>query len=57
MRRSKKYKLNEAMAIVERILEFKEKHQNRKGQGLKLLTPQQMLSRLPYYLSRLSRFL
>ena len=41
------------MAVVEGILEFKEKHQNQKGQGLKLLTPQQMLSRLPYSLAQL----
>ena len=38
---AKKYILNETTAAVEGILEFNEKHQNQKGQGLKILTPQQ----------------
>ena len=50
---AKKYKLNETIAAVEEILEFNEKHQNQKGQGLKILTPQQMLSRLPISLAQL----
>ena len=40
------------MDIVERILEFN--RQNQKGQGLKILTPNQMLSRLPISLAQLS---
>ena len=37
--------------IVERILDFK--NQNQEGQGLKKLTLQQMLSRLPISLDQL----
>ena len=37
--------------IVEEILDFNEKHQQ--GQGLKILTPNQMLSRLPISLAQL----
>ena len=37
--------------IVERILEFNNKIQS--GQGLKILTPNQMLSRLPISLAQL----
>ena len=37
--------------IVEKILDFNK--QNQQGQGLKILTPQQMLSRLPIYLAQL----
>ena len=37
--------------IVEEILKFNE--QNQKGQGLKTLTPSQMLSRLPISLAQL----
>ena len=37
--------------IVEKILEFN--RQNREGQGLKILTPQEMLSRLPNSLAQL----
>ena len=37
--------------IVERLLEFS--RQNQEGQGLKILTPQQMLSRLPIALTQL----
>ena len=50
---AKKYKLNEAVAAVKEILEFNEKHQNQKGQVLKILTPQQRLSRLPISLTQL----
>ena len=48
---AKKYKLNEAIAAVEEILEFNKKHRHQKGQGLKIFTPQQMLSRLPISLA------
>ena len=37
--------------IVEKILKFNK--QNQEGQGLKILTPNQMLSRLPIYLAQL----
>ena len=37
--------------IVERILEFN--RENQEGQGLKILTPDQMLSRLPITVSQL----
>ena len=37
---------NEIVSIVENILEFNRKEQ---GQGLKILTPNQMLSRLPIF--------
>ena len=50
---AKKYKLNETIAAAEEILEFIEKHQNQKGQGLKILTPQWMLIRLPISLAQL----
>ena len=33
--------------IVEKILEFNEKNQNEQEQALKILTPSQILSRLP----------
>ena len=33
--------------IVEKILEFNEKKQNEQEQALKILTPSQILSRLP----------
>ena len=40
------------LKIVERILEF---HQlNQSGQGLKILTPNQMLTRLPISLAQLN---
>ena len=38
-------KSNEIKDIVEKTLEFNK--QNQQGQGLKILTPDQMLSRLP----------
>ena len=44
-------KSNEIIDIVEVILEFNK--QNQQGQGLKILTPDQMLSRLPITLARL----
>ena len=44
-------KSNEIIDIVEVILEFNK--QNQQGQGLKILTPDQMLSRLPITLAQL----
>ena len=41
---------NEIVDIVENILEFNRQQQ---GQGLKILTPNQMLSRLPISLAQL----
>ena len=41
---------NEIVDIVEKILEFDKQHQ---GQGLKILTPNQILSRLPISLAQL----
>ena len=38
--------------IVEKILEFNE--QNQQGKGLKILTPNQMLTRLPIALAQLN---
>ena len=39
--------------IVEEILEFDEQKQKQEGKGLKILTPSQMLSRLPISLAQL----
>ena len=44
-------KLNEIVDIVEKIIEFN--NENKKGQGLKILTPNQMLSILPITLAQL----
>ena len=44
-------KPSEIVDIVEKIFEFN--NQNQEGQGLKILTPNQMLSRLPISLARL----
>ena len=49
-RRKKIEKPNEIVNAVENILEFNRQQQ---GQGLKILTPNQMLSRLPITLARL----
>ena len=43
---------NNMLKIVERILEFNQLNQS--GQGLKILTPNQMLSRLPISLAQLN---
>ena len=49
--------LNEIVDIVENILEFnrqqQQQQQQQQGQGLKILTPNQMLSRLPITLAQL----
>ena len=42
---------NKILKIVEEILEFNK--QNQSGKGLKILTPNQMLSRLPIFLAQL----
>ena len=44
-------KPNEIINSVEKILDFN--YLNQEGQGLKILTPQQMLSRLPITLAQL----
>ena len=36
------------------MLDFYQKYQNQEGQGLKILTPKQMLSRLPISLTQLA---
>ena len=52
MLKNKKFILNkEIINIVEKILEFNRKEQS--GEGLKILTPNQMLSRLPITLAQL----
>ena len=43
--------LDDIVEIVERIIEFNEEKQQ--GKGLKILTPSQMLSRLPISLAQL----
>ena len=40
-------KPSEIVDIVQKILEFNKQNQQGQGQGLKTLTPDQMLSRLP----------
>ena len=45
-------KLDKILKIVEEILEFNREKQS--GQGLKILTPNQMLSRLPITLAQLN---
>ena len=47
----KNKKLDEIVDIVEKILDFN--YQNQEGQGLKILIPDQMLSRLPTTLAQL----
>ena len=44
-------KLDEMVDIIEEILEFNKQRQQ--GQGLKIFTPEQMLSRLPISLAQL----
>ena len=39
--------------IVKEILDFNKQNQRQKGEGLKILTPGQMLSRLPITLAQL----
>ena len=52
MKKKKKLKKPyEIVDVVKKILEFNE--QNQQGEGLKILTPNQMLSRLPISLAQL----
>ena len=51
----KNEKPHKIVYFVEEILKFIEKHQNQEGKGLKILTPQQMLSRLPISLAQVIR--
>ena len=46
-------KSNEIVNFVEKIFEFTNQNQNQEGQGLKILTPEQMLSRLTITLAQL----
>ena len=46
-------KPNKILKIVEEILDFNNKIQKQQGLGLKILTPDQMLSRLPISLAQL----
>ena len=41
------------LGIINEILDFNKEIQNRKGSGLKILTPNQMPSRLPITLAQL----
>ena len=41
------------LQIVEEIIIFNRENQNQSGKGLKILTPDQMLSRLPITLAQL----
>ena len=50
--KKKKEKPDKILKIVEEILDFNNK-QNQIGKGLKILTPSQMLSRLPISLAQL----
>ena len=45
---------NNMQEVIERILEFNKQEQKQKGQGLKILTRNQMLSRLPISLAQLN---
>ena len=47
----KNKKPDKILKIVENILNFNKEIQNQSGQGLKILTPNQMLSRLPISLA------
>ena len=42
---------NQTLNLVKMILEFS--NQNQEGKGLKILTPDQMISRLPFTLAQL----
>ena len=53
MSEDEKKKADKIFNIVENILNFNKEIQNQSGQGLKILTPNQMLSRLPISLARL----
>ena len=46
-------KADRILKIVDEIIDFNNKIQEQSGEGLKILTPNQMLSRLPITLARL----
>ena len=46
-------KPDKIVETVEKILEFNKQQQQQQGKGLKILTPNQMLSRLPICLAQL----
>ena len=46
-------KPNQILEIVNKILDFNKEIQKPRGSGLKILTPNQMLSRLPFSLAQL----
>ena len=48
-----KYQILKILSIVHKILAFNEQDQNQFGHGLKILTPNQILSRLPFSLAQL----
>ena len=50
---NEKNKKTKIMNIVDKILNFALTEQKQRGQGLKILTPNQMLSRLPISLAQL----
>ena len=45
--------VDKVIGIVERILAYIKQQQKKEGQGIKILTPSQMLSRLPISLAQL----
>ena len=49
----KNEKPDEISGIISQIIHFKEEVQKQRGSGLKILTPDQMLSRLPITLAQL----
>ena len=51
----KNEKPDKILEIVEEILNFDNKIKKQSGQGLKILTPNQMLSRLPITLAQLKQ--
>ena len=50
---AEKIKGKKILKIVNKILDFNLNERNQRGQGLKILTPNQMLSRLPISLAQL----
>ena len=50
----KNEKPNEVLGIINEIIDFNKEVQKQGGSGLKILTPNQMLSRLPISLAQLN---
>ena len=50
----KNEKTNDILGIINEILDFNKEIQKQQGSGLKTLTPNQMLSRLPITLAQLT---